>query len=225
VKTLPQAVLFDFDGTLVHITIDFEAMRNAPLAVIARYGETPDGGKWTLEIVEAVRDRLARKDPALAAQFQREALASIEAIELEAAERAEPLPTVVSTLQWLKAHGIAVGIVTRNCRAAVLNVLERSGLVVDALFSRDDVEHVKPHPGHLLAALTYLHAAPAESIMVGDHPTDAAAGRAAGMTAIGVTTTRGVAEFDGQADFVLDSLGELVPLIENGSWRSTAERS
>ena len=139
--------------------------------------------------------------------------------------RAEPLPTVAPTLQWLRQQGIGVGIVTRNCRAAVTGVLERSGLAVDAVFTRDDVQHVKPHPGHLLAALTALRASPAASIMVGDHMSDVEAGLAAGMTAVAVTTTRAASEFDGNADFVLDSLGELVPIIESGSWQSATRRS
>lgn len=219
----PEAVLFDFDGTLVHITIDFEAMRNNALAVVRRYGETPEGGSFTLEIVEAARDRLARRDAALAARFQEEALASICAVEMEAAEHAEPLPGVPETLAWLEEQGIRVGIVTRNCRAAVSSVAERHGLEFDVVLTRDDVKHVKPHPGHLLQALEALGASPRRSIMVGDHPTDIAAAHAAAMVGCAVTTTRGADGFDGRPDFIIDEIGALVPLIESGSWRKLAE--
>lgn len=219
----PEAVLFDFDGTLVHITIDFEAMRQNALDVIARYGETPDGGKWTLEIIEAVRDRLARQEPVTANRFQREALASIEAVELDAAARATPLPAAVETLDWLRREGIGIGIVTRNCRNAVLRVISRHGLHVDALFTRDDVRYVKPHPGQLLAALGFLRALPGESLMVGDHPTDIAGAHAAGLAGVALTTTRAAAEFDGDTDHIISGLDELPPLIASGRWRRAAK--
>ena len=216
----PRVVLFDFDGTLVHITIDFEAMRNNALDVAHRYGANPDKGTFTLEMVESVRDRLAQTDAALALQFRREALAAIEAVELEAADRAEPLPGTRETLAWLGQHGIAIAIVTRNCRTAVCDVLRRHGLACDVLLTRDDVAHVKPNPEHLLEAARRLHAPPSECIMVGDHPTDVAAARGAGMTAVAVTTTRAAEGFDGQPDFILNDLRELVPIVESGAWRA-----
>lgn len=217
-KAKPEAVLFDFDGTLVHIAIDFEAMRNNAVAVVRSYGEQPDAGLFTLEMVEAVRDRLARKDPALAQAFQEQALASIQEVELAATSKAQPLPGVVQTLSWLKEQGIAIGIVTRNCSRAVRTVAQRLALTFDALLTRDDVKHVKPHPEHLLAALRCLGATPGNAIMVGDHPTDIAAAHAAGMTAIAVTTTRSADAFDSKPEFIINEMSELTRVIEGGVW-------
>lgn len=221
--SLPQAVLFDFDGTLVHITIDFQAMRQGAVDVIQRYGESAEGGsRFTLELVESVRDRLASRDEALALAFQREALASIRDIELAAARDARPLPGVVDTLEWLQAQGVKIGIVTRNCRPAVLEVATRHGLPFDVLVSRDDVSHVKPNPEHLLEALRILDASPSTSIMVGDHPTDILAAQGAGMTSVGITTTRAADQFDVVPDFLIDRMDSLVELVSNGNWQVLA---
>jgi len=218
--SLPEAALFDFDGTLVHITIDFQAMRQSAVDVIARYGESADGGsRFTLELVESVRDRLAAGDPERAARFQEEALAGIRDVELAAAVDATPLPGVMETLRWLRDRGVKVGIVTRNCRAAVLSVAERHQMPFDTLLSRDDVRHVKPHPEHLLQGLRHFGARPALSVMVGDHPTDIQAAQGAGMVSVGITTTRTAQDFDTVPDFMVDRMDELVSLLGNGRWQ------
>lgn len=221
--SLPQAVLFDFDGTLVHITIDFQAMRQGAVDVIHRYGETAEGGsRFTLELVEAVRDRLAARDEAAAAAFQRDALARIREVELLAARDARPLPGVPETLAWLRAQGVGLGIVTRNCRPAVLEVAARYDLPFDVLLSRDDVRYVKPNPEHLLEGLRLLGASPGCSIMVGDHPTDIQAAQAAGMVSVGLTTTRAAEAFDVTPDFMMHRMDSLIGLVSNGSWRMVA---
>jgi len=221
----PEAVLFDFDGTLVHIAIDFQAMKNGALEVARRYGANPDPNMFTLEMVELVRDALATRDPESAERFRREALAGIQQVEMRAVDKAEPLPGVPETLAWLRANGIGIGIVTRNCRAAVAAVIERYALPFDVLLTRDDVARVKPNPEHLLGALRFLEARPSHSIMVGDHPTDVEAGRAAGMVTAAVTTTRSAAQFDGAPDFVLEQMTDLQDIIASGAWLKAASRS
>jgi len=217
-RTLPDALLFDFDGTLIHVTIDFEAMRQNAVAVIKRYGHEPEDSRYTLELIEATRDELAQRDPERASQFEREALASIEQVEMAGAKQAVVLPSACQTLAWLREHGIRVGIVTRNCRNAVLSVLARADLTYDVLLTRDDVQNVKPNPEHLLEALRRLQALPQHSIMVGDHPTDIIAAKEAGMVAIGVTTTRSAEEFDVGPDFIIENLSDLVGIVHSGDW-------
>ena len=214
----PGAVLFDFDGTLVHITIDFQEMRESALAVIARYGHEGDASPYTLELIESVRDRIASTDSALAEAFQREALATIQKVELLAAKKAVPLPHVADMLNWLKERGIKIGIVTRNCREAVREVLRRHHLPFDVLLTRDDVRRVKPHPEHLLEGLKRLRVPPERAMMVGDHPTDIRAAQAAGMVSVALTTTRSAADFEIQADFVIDDIANLVEIIESQAW-------
>ena len=54
-----QAVIFDFDGTLAHLTIDFGLMRSKVLEIVRAHG-LPDEdleGMYALELVEEARRR------------------------------------------------------------------------------------------------------------------------------------------------------------------------
>ena len=171
-----QAVLFDFDGTLVHLNIDFAQMRADVEAVLPRYGLSPDGKepRYTLELIEdCVQELIERGTPEEEKPFRQDVEAVMTAIELGAAESAKAHPGAAELLQELRERGTRVGIVTRNCRAAVEHILSKCPLTYDVLLTRDDVEAVKPDPAHLLTALRMLEVEPRHALMVGDHPMDA----------------------------------------------------
>jgi sugar-phosphatase len=69
----------------------------------------------------------------------------------------------------------------------------------------EDVEHGKPHPEPYLRGAAALGAAPAGCVVVEDAPAGIAAGVAAGMRVIAISTTHPPAELDG-ALRVLDDL-------------------
>ena len=183
-----RAFLFDFDGTLVQPSIDFALMRQAVLDVARHHGVAPEllTDKHVLELLRKVQTALDRADPACGRAFVEEAERTILHIELEAAERVCPYPQVPEMLAELASQGFGVGIVTRNCRAAVERILSRIPLRHDALLTRDDVEHVKPDPRHLSAALEMLDVPGERAVMCGDHPMDIVAGRGVGASTVGV---------------------------------------
>jgi phosphoglycolate phosphatase len=192
-----RAILFDFDGTLVHLNIDFGRMREEVEAILPRYGLSLQGKEhlYTLELIEDSVETLAARDgPAAAAAFRHEAHDTVVAVEMEAAEQAEVHPGVPELLQELRDRGLRIGIVTRNCRAAVERILQRNALPHDALVTRDDVRAVKPQPEHLLTALRELEVQPEQTLIVGDHPLDVRAGRLAGVGTVAVLTGHSPAE-------------------------------
>ncbi len=105
---------------------------------------------------------------------------------MSAAARTTPFPEIPSYLRNLRERGIATAVVTRNCRAAVLETFPTILDCVDAVFARDDVTTLKPDPGHLVTALAALGHTPAASAMVGDGKLDMHAGRELGMFCVGV---------------------------------------
>ncbi len=187
-----EAVVFDFDGTLVHTDIDFAAMRQGIVEHLHQWGLWEPGveeSRYVLEIIAWAEERL-QDDPSRQQQYRQEAREIIHEVELPHCQRAEPFPGVPEALQRLRAAGRKIGIITRNSHEGVAAVLCRHPLPYDVLITRDDLSNVKPHQEHLEQALTELGVAASQALMVGDHATDIQCGRAAGVRTCGVLTAK-----------------------------------
>ncbi len=184
-----DAVLFDFDGTLAP-NLDLADMRRqvVELTVAAGIPEDVYAGLYIVEVIEAGAAWLATQNSAEATLYQQRAHQLILDIELNAARSTQVFPGIKNMLTQLRHSDIKIGIVTRNCRAAIETIFPDRELFVDALHARDDVAHIKPDPRHLLANLQALKARPDSSIMVGDGALDMQAGKALNMHCIGVLT-------------------------------------
>jgi phosphoglycolate phosphatase len=209
-----DTVLFDFDGTLVEIDIDFTQMRQGIFSLGLEYGVSGEPGLYVLESLEDIFERLLQLDVNQARDFKRRAKRLIASIEVEAAARSRTMPGAERTLRELKDRGIEIGIVTRNCRSGVMKSAEMVDFVYDLILTRDDVEKVKPDPQHLLDALNILTSKPGKSIMVGDHPMDILAGKRAGMKTAAVLTSKSIRDFEEVApDLILTGVAGLLDIL------------
>lgn len=209
-----DAILFDFDGTLAIQTLDFPAIRACLLTLTVSYG-LPSETFHKLDILELLAHAaglLAQQQPTLGQQYTRAAEQLLQDMEVEAAQRSGLLPGVQELLSTLQRERIGVGIVTRNCDAAVRVAFPHVEAYCQVFVPRDRVTRVKPHPEHLETALAGLGLTPERALMVGDGTMDIQAGKALGMFSIGVLTgSNSRAQLLAQgADLVLDSVADLL---------------
>jgi len=214
-----KAVIFDFDGTLAVLNIDFSSMRERVLDLMKQFGVDKKSirEKYTLELIDEVCQILLKKNDSNVDEFYRRAHLILHRIEMEAAGQGRLIPGTEETLRTLRAKRIKVGIVTRNCADAVLKVFPDIETACDVFVSRNSVKHVKPHPDHLLHVMEAFQILGEEAIMIGDHTLDIQAGKRVGMKTIGVLTGRiKREEFEKTgADFILENASEICGLLED----------
>ncbi len=212
-----KAVIFDFDGTLAVLNIDFPVMRERVFGLMSDYGiqEEAIQEKYVLEIIDEVYEVLRRKSPARAKKFYKESHDVLHEIEMRAAGKGTLIPKVVETLKRLRENGVKVGIVTRNCDEAVRKIFPEVNDFCDVFVSRNSVKRVKPHPDHLTHVMKRLNISGGEGMMVGDHMIDIQAGKRVGMKTIGVLTGRTKRQdFEkAGADYVLRDASEILKLL------------
>jgi len=212
-----RAVVFDFDGTLAVLNIDFSEMREQVFELMRKYGvnEEKIEERYLLEIIDEVVQILSQKNTSTAETFYQEAHQILHEVELRAAEEGKLLPGVEAALKSLRDKGLKVGIVTRNCEEAVRKVVPDIEAFCDVFVPRDLIKRVKPHPEQLTSVLKALHVTGGETVMVGDHTIDIQAGKRVGMRTIGVLTGRvKKEEFENAgADYVLKDASEICSLL------------
>lgn len=217
-KILFKAVLFDFDGTLATLNVDFGEMRRGVLDLLKRYGVSSDGLETllVLEMIDAGSRFLSADDPRKGRRFRDEALEMIRRIEMDGAREGNLLEGVEEMILHLKKEGIRTGIVTRNCIDAVRCIYPGVHETFDAVISREFTPRVKPHPDHLRTALEKMAVLPCHTAMVGDHPMDIIAGRNAGSFTVGVLTGHSGAEALNEvgADLIIPEAASIAGHIE-----------
>ena len=165
-----KGIIFDFDGTLVSIHLDFGKIKEQIISFALNDNlKIPDNSLPILELVESIVKSNKGKKNSL---FRRKAMEILEKEEMKSAEKSMPVPDCVNFLQELKQKNLKIGIITRNCRKAVLPAIKKHNFPFDVLLTRDDVKKVKPNPHHLKKALASLGLKPSEVIVAGDHPFD-----------------------------------------------------
>ena len=184
-----QAILFDWDGTLVDSLGAFHAANAKVMAafglpfdeVIYRRRYVPE---WRLMYLRlgVPGDRLDEANQLWHANFA----AGTDVIAFDG---------VAAALERLRDAGAILGIVTAGHRAIVLPQLDRTGLgeLLPVRVFGDDLDVHKPDPAPLHLALARL-GRPVRAIdvaYVGDAPTDMRMARAVGVRAVGIESVLG----------------------------------
>lgn len=221
----PDAVLFDFDGTLAdsipHIRASF---RHAVHEVLGQ--EMPDEVLLrNVGMPLAQQMRILVDDDELAERL----LASYRAFNHATHdEMVRAFPGAHEVLATVRAAGAGVGLVTSKSRPIAERGIRLLGMqeAFDVVVTADDVAAHKPDPTPVLYAIRVLGVEPARSAYVGDSPADVASAKAAGVRA--VAATWGVAPRDrlleAGPDLVVDSLTEVPEALGFGTAKRGAER-
>ncbi len=213
-----EAVIFDYDGTLVHLNIDFIAMRQEVERVMTDYGIKPDAhkGLLILEMIDEAKELISKLNPSEGTSFYQKTLELVTDHEVRAAKRGRVFSGAVDMLKLLRKRGIKVGIITRNCSKAVKILFPNIEDLCHVFIPRDSVTRVKPHPDHLVLTLKKMAVnRPAHCLMVGDHIIDIEGGRHLGMRTAGVLTGKATHQdfMEAGADFILDDVTKIPDCI------------
>jgi len=206
-------ILFDLDGTLIDSLDDLANATNHMLLSLGRPAATREQvrsyvGQGARRLVER-----AMPDAALD-EIEQGLLLFLDYNEEHIVDRTRLYPGAAEMLTALRDAGLALAVVSNKNVALctkVLTTLEADGFF-DCVIGADSLAERKPSPEPLLKVLRDLGVPPERAVMVGDSINDIAAGQAAGMATIGCTFGYGeLAEIE-DADFLIDSLPELLKL-------------
>jgi len=185
-----SSIIFDFDGTLTPLTLNFDLLRAEILAIARTYVNeekiTETQGFYVIETIYELEKGLDTKGR----EFMEKAFQRLKELELEAAHGKDLYPYTREVLSTLKKRNIKLGIITRSCMDVLKSVFPDIHEYMDGITTREHIKLVKPHPSHVAEALRVLHSTPQESMLVGDHPTDIMAGNHLGLITVGVLTGR-----------------------------------
>jgi HAD superfamily hydrolase (TIGR01509 family) len=188
-----SALIFDLDGTLVdtnaaHVESWVRAFARLGYKIPAdRIG--PEIGKGGDNLVPSVLGPEADEKDGEALR----AACKEEYLELARGGRLRIFDGARELLDELRRRGLKTAIATSSGTDQLEATFAAAGEDlrdrVDAWVGKDDVEHSKPYPDPVIAAVRKLGVSPAECAMVGDTPYDAISAKRAGVVTLGVLSS------------------------------------
>jgi len=188
---LPRAILFDMDGTLAELALDFPRIRRE-----MGIGDRP--------ILEGLAELDEQQRPA--------AQAILERHEDLAAQSCPLNPGCRELLAWIAHRRIPLALITRNSSRSAAMVVRRHELAIEVLITREDCPF-KPDPAPLQLACRRLGVSTSHAWMVGDGQYDVEAGHAAGISTVWLSHGR-TRTFVAQPWKTVATLHELTELLK-----------
>ncbi|MBL39661.1 MAG: phosphoglycolate phosphatase [Xanthomonadales bacterium] len=215
---IPEAVLFDLDGTLadtapdliaalerLRLELGLPAIETGPLRECV--------GRGAVAVLEGGLPELGPADrEAFRARF-------LDDYQARCWEASRPFDGMPDFLDDLESLNIPWGVVTNKLERFARPVMERAGWSgrMGCLVAGDTVTQPKPAPEPVLAACSALGVDPARAVFIGDDERDVIAGRAAGTRTVAALWGY-IAEPDRVdawgADAIAEAPGVLTALLE-----------
>ena len=204
------SVIFDFDGLI----IDSETpLFDIWASIYASHGATLTMDRWQHALgTQGGFDPFEHLTITLAKTVDRDTLATFVSDEYWRLCGEQPLlPGVRERLREARELSLGLAVASSSPSAWVQPWLERHDLMplLNAVCTRDDVQHVKPAPDLFLLAAERLGTEPAACVVFEDSPNGLRAAHTAGMMTVAIPNrlTRGLPM--PAADLVLDSMADM----------------
>ncbi|MBM4137176.1 MAG: HAD-IIIA family hydrolase [Nitrospira sp.] len=208
-----KLIIFDLDGTLVDTVQD---ITNALNYGMGSYGLKELTVRETVEMVGEGITRLVEKALPAEKQLLRDNVIQrfLEYYSEHLTENSREYPHVKETLKNLNNFKKAVLSNKReDLSERLLKELDFAGYF-DIIIGSDTTEERKPSAIPVLYVMSRLSVRPEESIIVGDSNFDIEAGKNAGIKTVAVTYGYRPREFLSDADYMIDDIRELLPLLQ-----------
>jgi phosphoglycolate phosphatase len=208
-------LIFDLDGTLADTAA---GMTEALNEVIAPFHNV----RFTVDEIKAVMgggtSRLSKQffdDHVTGIDWKTFTRRFAEVYRASFTRHTTLYPGVAETLQALSAWPKAV--ISNRPQSPVADALRHLGIISHfvAVVGGDSGTGRKPSPAPILQMLSRFGVEPADAIFVGDSIFDIEAGQSAGVRTVAATYGYGMDGFAAKADFVIDSFGQLLRIVES----------
>lgn len=199
-----QVAIFDFDGTIFDLEIDWKELKTQ---LNKKYGsKTLD---WTSKPLLECLDQLSP-------EVRSKALAVIDEFELRGVSGGKFMSGAREIIQAIKEKGKRFAIVSRNGRKAILAAFKLHKLPTpDMVVGRDDVLKQKPHPESVQLVFNKFKLALDSCFIVGDTYHDMEVGKQLGIYRILVRSPKLKESPTHLADVTIDSLAELLHTLSS----------
>ncbi|MFN3547690.1 MAG: HAD family hydrolase [Mesorhizobium sp.] len=216
---LPEAVLFDLDGTLIDSVPDIAAATNELLARhgCAALGEDEVRGMIGHGVSTLVRRAFAaRSIPLDGAALEARVAEMMPIYGRHLVNLTTVLPGASECLEALAGSGVRLAVVSNKPMPFTRAICDYYGFSRHVAAVQGAEAHIprKPAPDMLHAALGALGAGRARAVMVGDGAADVEAARAAGLPVVIVRGGYGAEPAEAVSpDLVIDSLADLADAL------------
>lgn len=209
-----KAIIFDFDGTLVH---SIDLLVEIFSECLIEQGVTPAHPTTIRQLIGEPLDVIFRKLTNLVDVTKFNHSFHEKENARHTREYIRLVRDTIPTLEFLQKKGFKLGIASTKPRDLIVKFLEDLGVssFFEVIIGGKDVENHKPHPESIFLACEKLEVTPREIIFVGDSLIDLNTAKNAGSIFVGVLT--GVCarkDFEqNHADYIFNHIGELTHLV------------